>query len=240
MITVWVSACSTTKVVNDEGLRKSSAAAGEIVPRIPNYTQELSAVSGKGKALVSEPDHSERVTVYFSSNRSKSLVTVRNNLGIEGGQLLADSDSLLIYNKVDKFARRISITEGNLSRLDHLASVNILDMMNYTFSQDDVLNIYENDQTYLFRLSGGSQVYVDKSDFVIRRVDQPRGSGLPYSRIEYDAYSKINGFRLPRRVTIISSDGKSKVDLLVQSLQVNPGDLNLHIDIPDNITIVTR
>lgn len=240
MVTVLASACSTSRVVNDDGLRKSSAAADEIVPRIPDYSRELNAVSGKGKALVSEPDHSERVTVYFSSDRSKSLVTVKNNLGIEGGQLLADNDSLLIYNKVDKYARRISITEGNLSRLDHLASVNILDMMNYTFALDDVLNIYENEQTYLFRLTGGSKVYVDKSDFFIRRVDQPQGSGLPYSRIVYDGYSEINGFRLPRRVTIISSDGKSKVDLLVQSLQVNPGNLNLQIDIPDHITIVTR
>ena len=59
----------------------------------------------------------------------------------------------------------------------------------------------------------------------------------PYSRIIYESYGELNGFTLPRKITIFSADGDSRVVFLVRSLEVNPNKLDLEIDIPNDIVI---
>lgn len=234
-------ACSTSKeTVRDSGFTSTSVEANRITSSIPDYSVSLATLKGKGKAIVSEPGNNERVTIYFSSNREKSLVTVRNGIGIEGGKLLTDGDSLLVYNKIDKFARKISIREGSLERINNLASLNILDIINFTVDSTQISEVFENEDHYRLQLNSGARVFVDKDNGLIQQVEQPPSSRLPYSRIEYEAYSEINGFKLPRRITIFSADKKSKVNLLVQSLEVNPELEELEIELPKNTKIYYR
>lgn len=235
---LFAAACSTSKeVITDAGFTSTSIEAEKITAELPDYSQSLLTLKGKGKAIVSEPGTTDRVTVYFSSNNSKSLVTVRNGIGIEGGQLLTDGDTLLVYNKIDKFARKIPIGEGSLTRINNLASLNILHILNYSVDAGQVTGVLENEELYQLRTEGGAKVYIDKDTGLVVQVDQLPGSNLPYSKIEYEAYSEINGFMLPRRITIFSADKKSKVNLLVQSLEINPELAELKIDLPDNIRI---
>lgn len=234
-------ACSTSKeTVSASGFSSASVEATQITSSLPDYSGSLSTLKGKGKAIVSEPGNNERVTIYFSSNREKSLVTVRNGIGIEGGKLLTDGDSLLVYNKIDKFARKISIRDGSLERINNLASLNILDIINFTVDSTEVSRVFENEDHYRLQLESGARVFVDKDDRLIQRVEQPASSRLPYSLIEYEAYSEINGYKLPRRITIFSADKKSKVNLLVQSLEVNPVLEELEIELPKNTKIYYR
>lgn len=229
--------CSSTKSVTDDNFRSSSTDISEVVSQLPDYKTELQSIEGKGRAIVSEPENTERVTVLFSSNRQKSLVTIRNGIGIEGGQLLTDGDSLLVYNKVDKYARKMSIEGANLDRINRLASLNILDMINYSVSEDQVQNILESESLYQLQLNSGTNVYVNKDDLTITQIDQPRSSKLPYSTIEYEAYASIDGFTLPRRISIFGSEGKSKVALQITTLDLNIELDSLTINLPDDIDI---
>jgi hypothetical protein len=235
--------CSGPKKLADnagEGFKPSPAKASHLTDNIPNYELTLSSLKGKGRAIVSEPGNTERVTVLFSSNRNRSLVTVRNNIGIEGGQLLTDGDTLLVYNKVDKFARKIPVRGGKLDRINQLASLNILDLLNYSFSETRVESIKENKDTYKLQLSSGTEVYVDKKSYLVKEVVEPEHSSLPYSKIIYDAYGSIQGFKLPRRISIFGAEKKSKVALQVTGLVLNPKLDTLTINLPDDIPVYYR
>jgi outer membrane lipoprotein-sorting protein len=220
-----IAACSGPKELgtdNLNGFESSSAQASEILTSIPDYSTDLQTISGKGRAIVSEPGNTERVTVLFWSNRSKSLVTVRNGIGVEGGQLLTDGDTLLVYNKLDDFARKIPIRGGDLDRINRIASLNILDMINYTGAKNDVETVLENEDLYQLQLSTGIQIYVDKDSYLIRQVIQPQNSELPYSKITYDGYATIEGFKLPRRISIFGVEQKSNVALQLTTQELNP------------------
>ena len=226
--------------MSQEKFAPSSADPSQIVQDIPDYRNNLTSLEGKGRAIVSEPGNTERLTVRFSSNRSKSLVTVRNSIGVEGGELLTDGDTLLVYNKVDKFARKIPIREGKLDRINQLASLNILDMISYSVSTPEVQTVLENEKLYLLKLKSGAEIFVGKSDNRIRQVVQPQKSQLPYSKITYDAYASIMGFTLPRRISIFSADGESKVSLQLTDLKLNPDLEKLVLNLPDDIPVYHR
>jgi len=233
-------ACSSTESLTDKSFSPSGQKADFIISKMPDYRQSLNALHGQGKAIVSEPQNTERVTVNFSSNRNKSLVTIKNGLGIEGGQMLTDGDSLLIYNKIDKVAKKVSIQEGSISRIDNLASLNILEMINFTVTPQEVEKVHESEELFLLQLFDGSKVYVHKQSHHVQQVVQPSSSKLPYSRIIYEAYSSINDYKLPRRITIFSADKKSKVIFLIRSLDINPELEPLTINIPDNTRVYYR
>lgn len=232
-----LASCSGSKDLTKDGFTPSQMAPSKIVSSIPDYSNKLTSIEGKGRAIVSEPGNTERVTVLFSSNRNKSLVTVRNGIGIEGGQLLTDGDTLLVYNKVDKFARKIPIRGGNLNRINRLASLNILDMISYSVSADDVVSVSKNADLYRLLLERGTKVDIAKKSGLIRRVIQPQNSTLPYSKITYDAYADINGFKLPRRISIFGAEGKSKVALQLTDLKLNPELKSLTINLPEDIPV---
>lgn len=236
----FLMSCRSSQKLSKEGFQPSSADAKSIVSSLPNYTQELQTLEGKGRAIVSEPGNTERVTLLFSSNRSKSLVTIRNGIGIEGGKLLTDGDTLLVYNKVDNYARKIPVHGGELTRINKLASLNILNMINYTIDTGEVTSIQENETHYKLMLKSGTQIFVNKELRVINEVIQADGTSLPYSRIEYDAYSDLEQFTLPRKIAIFGTEGESKIALQLQSLQLNPSLDPLIINLPEDIRIYYR
>jgi len=229
--------CSGPKKLATNELKPSSVEASAITANMPNYQSRLQSVKGKGRAIVSEPGNTDRVTVLFSSNRRESLVTVKNSIGVEGGQLLTDGDTLLVYNKIDKFARKIPVRGGDIDRINQLASLNILDLLNYAVSSDNVTSVKENKSSYKLHLSSGTEVYVDKESYLISEVDEPQDSQLPYSKITYDSYASIKGFKLPRRISIFGAEKKSKVALQITGLALNPTLDSLAINLPDDIPI---
>lgn len=225
---------------NRNDFKPSNVQASAILSSIPDYSADLQTISGKGRAIVSEPGNTERVTVLFSSNRHKSLVKVRNNIGVEGGQLLTDGDTLLVYNKLDNFARKIPIRGGDLERINRIASLNILDLINYTTAKSDVETVFENEKLFQLQLSTGTNIYVDKNSYLIRQITQPQDSKLPYSKITYDGYGTIEGFKLPRRISIFGSEQESKIALQLTKLELNPTLDSLMIEIPQDTPIYSK
>ncbi|MFD2530990.1 DUF4292 domain-containing protein [Gracilimonas halophila] len=232
-----ISACSTSRSVTDGDFSRSSVSKETVVSSIPDYSEELKTLSGKGRALVSEPGNSDRVTIDFEANRQLSLLTIQNRIGIEGGQMLVDQDSILIYNRLDKEAQKISIYDGRMTSLNELTSINILDLINFRVSEEEVNSVLESNNSYQLRLKDGSRVFVNKENGWVEQVIQNRRGSAPYSEIIYESYGELEGFKLPRKITIFSSDGNSRVVFLVRSLNVNPNNLKLIIDIPESIKI---
>jgi hypothetical protein len=238
MIAVLVLAgCAGSSTLTKNGFTASDNQVKDIVSSIPNYSKQLQSIKGKGRAIVSEPGNTERVTILFSSDRQRSLVTVRNGIGVEGGKMLTDGDTLTVYNKLDKFVRKVPIRGGKLDRINRLASLNILDMINYSIAKNSVQTVLENEQLYQLQLSDGTKIFVDKKSRMIQQVTTPQNSNLPYSKITYDAYASMKGFKLPRRISIFGSEEKSKVALQLTGLELNPKLGALTINLPDGIPI---
>lgn len=210
----------------------------QILDHLPDYRQSLSTISGNGRAIVSEPNNNERVSLQFQSNRGESLIKVRNSLGIEGGQIYANGDSLLIYNRVDKYAEKVPLHESRLTSIGSIASINILDLLNYTIDQENVSSVYQNDDYFVLVMKNDSYVHILRDSHNISEVVHATVSQAPYSRIEYQGYSDVNGFRLPGRITIYSRDGESRAALLVQRLETNLDLPELRISIPDDIPVL--
>lgn len=233
-----ISCSSSGELVEDEDLNEADISVNQLLESIPNYRESLQTISGRGRAIVSEPDNSERVTLQFLSNRTESLITVRNSVGIEGGQIFVDSDSLLVYNRVDKFAEKVPLNQGKLTSVGSIASVNMLDLFNYTFTESDVDELFETDDLYVAVLVNGVRVQISKETGRVLEVNVPDGNrSVPYSRIIYEGYSEIEDFQLPRKITIFSQDGQSRATLLVQNLEINEELPELGIELPDDIPI---
>jgi hypothetical protein len=238
VITVFIfaSCSSSERLLSVEDMEPASISKQELMDLVPDYSGELETLQGNGRAIVSEPGGSDRVTLQFQSDREKSLITIRTSIGIEGGQVLVDSDSLLIYNRVDKYAEKVSLQQSNLTSIGSLASLNMLDMFNFTIVPEDIRGIYENEEVYVAVLNNRTQVTLSKSDGLIQTVIQSGGEAA-YSRIDYEGYAQIEGFYLPRKITILSSDGSSQAVFLVQRLEVNNTLPPMEISIPENIPI---
>lgn len=239
-VVIIAAGCSTTDIIREEGFEPSSAEAGEIVSSMPDYSDRLATVEGSGRVIVSEPGNSERASIRFAADRQVSRVNVRNSLGIEGADLRADKDSLIIYNKVDNIVRKVSVDDANLTRLDHIATLNIINLINFTLEEEQVERVLESSSRFLLQLKEGGKIYVNKESYEIEQIDQPSSADAPYGRIVYESYADISGLRLPRRITIFSQDSESKLMMLVQSLEINPSSVSLDIDIPDDAEIIYR
>lgn len=233
-----ISCSSSGELMDEEHLDEASITVDELLESVPDYRESLQTIEGRGRAIVSEPGNNERVTLQFLSDRDESLITVRTSVGIEGGQIYVDSDSLLVYNRVDKYAQKVPLNQGKLTSVGSIASVNMLDLFNYTFTQPDVRALYETDEYFLAVLVSRAKVYISRETGRVVEVHQPENNQtVPYSRIIYEGYGEIEGFYLPRKITIFSQDGKSRATLLVQNLEINEELPRLGIDLPADIPI---
>jgi hypothetical protein len=236
---IFISCKSTAPAINTDvsNYSLSNDSITEVLEKTPDYSGQITSITGKGRAIVSEPGNSERATIDFSADTLLSLLTIKNRIGIEGGAMLVDQDSILIYYKLDNLAQKVAISDGRLTSLNELASINLIDLLHFKLTEESVVEVYESDETYLLRLATDGGVIVDRDEHLIREVRQPYGTGLPYSKLIYENYGTLNGYTLPRKITILSADGNSKVVFQIRSLQLNPESLNLQLDIPSNIII---
>jgi len=232
-----ISCTSAKKLTTGEELYSVTIPLSEVIAKIPNYSGDLVAAKGKGRAIVSEPGNSDRITIDFETDTLLSLLSFKNRIGIAGGSMLADADSILIYNKIDKYAEKVSIQNGRMTNLNELASVNLLDLMNFKIKAENVEQILQSDTEYVLGFYNKGIARINKKDGTVRYVEQARSSGLPYSALTYESYGTIDGYTLPRKITILSADRNSQVVFQIRSLEVNPENLDLKIDIPNDIVI---
>jgi len=236
-VVLMVSCSSSRELSAPEEMELSDESAESIVQDMHDYRKSLKTLEGSGRAIVSEPDNSERVTVQFRSNREESRLSIKNSVGIEGGEIYVDRDSLLVYNKVDKFAEKVSVNRGKQTSVGSLASMNILDLFNFTVDASEVEDVYEDAETFVLLLRDDSYVRIRKESYMVEEVVRRRTEGASIGRIEYDGFADLEGFMMPRRITVYSSDGESRAVLIVQNLEINADLPDLPLTIPENIPI---
>lgn len=236
-VAIAFTGCYSPKIITKKNFHLSEAGADSIFNQIPDYSSSLTTIKGEGKAIVSEPDNSSHISIDFASTRERSLLTIKNRLGIKGGKILSTPDSLVIYNQIDDFARIVPVGQGRYSRVNQLASVNLVDILTVPVELEEAKKVLENKKLYLVILSSGTKVYINKKSNRVQQIDQSQRSRAPYSRIIYEGYVQIKGFTVPRRITIFSADGTSRVSLLIQGLTINPALGELNITLPDDIPI---
>ncbi|MEX2586313.1 MAG: hypothetical protein WD315_07935 [Balneolaceae bacterium] len=232
--------CQTPHTLLEIGdLEPSSMGSEEFLSLPPDYHTSLEGISGSGRLLISQPGNSDRLSLVFHSDRSASLITFRNRVGMEGGKLLATRDSILVYNRIEKQAERYPLREGHLTELGALATVNLTDLFHFSVSELEIDSVYEDDNHFIGFTPDGVRITVEKDRSYILEVRYPKQSGHPYSRVQYESYENYGSFFLPRKITLFSPGGETRLILLVQQLEANPNLPPLRIDLPGDTTILT-
>jgi len=236
-----IQACQSTKFITDksfkETFKKSNLRPSRIESKIPVYTDSLESITGKARIQISQPNHYQRGTIYFVSDRKQSKFTFKNSLGIEGGELYFNKDSALVYNKIDKYARKMSIREYSYVYLNGLLPINPVDVISPHLGQLNAQSVYESPDYYAITYRNGTRIILGKKDFLLRKIEYPKGFHSEYATIIFDGYAEIDGYHLPRKIQILSSDKKSNIFLLIQSLTINPKHPNFKIDLPAHLTV---
>lgn len=218
-------------------LETTDISAEELADMIPDYSGSLATLSGSGRAFISQPGNSDRISIDFHSNREASLVSFRNRIGIEGGQLLVKDDSVLVYNRIDKIAEKISLRDANLTEVGTLATINLIELFHYPFERRKITDIFQDELHYVAITEDGTRITVSKETGFILDLQTHPDSDEPYSRINYNAYESTEDFYLPRNIAIFSPEGDIRVTLLVRQLQINRDLPDMEIRIPDEIPV---
>ncbi|MEX1135888.1 MAG: DUF4292 domain-containing protein [Balneolales bacterium] len=233
-----LSSCAPSSVVmDDDEYSTTELNASELFAEMPNYDPLLQSIEGKARAQISRPGESERATIYFTSNRDTSLLRVRNTLGIEGGRVLSMEDSVTLYNRIDEYAQRFSKEDAAYHYLNGITAMNLVEIMNPDIRKYGPEQVLMNDEAYLIVMDDGSRFYLDRDDLHITRVEYPTESPEAFSIFVFQDHVMVEGYRLPRRIQILSSDQKSNIFLLIRSLEVNPPNLEFDLEIPEDIQI---
>lgn len=234
-------ACSASRKVTDkyrnEKFYKSRVRASTIIDHLPDNRHKLTIIKGTARVQVSQPGETERGTVYFDASRNQSLLTFKNGLGIEGGRLLITGDSVLVYNKIDHFARKMSVQSYSYVYLNGMAPVNPLQLLAPDLTAGNISRVLESPTSYVLVTKEGTQYYIGKKESLIRKISYPENAPGHYSTVLFNEFAPQSGMMLPRRIQIISSDRKSSIFLLIRSLDLNPGPVDFHINIPSKMPI---
>ena len=235
------SSCRSSSSLTTDSITFSASplSAEEFASLVPDYNELLHTIQGDGRAIVSEPGNSDRVSVRFFSNRDESLIFVRNSAGIEGGQIYLDTDSLTILNRVDRIAEKVPLNRSDRSSIGSLASLNMLQLFNYPVQGDEISRVYENDDYFQAITHNGSQIIISRRNGTVISVVHTNDSlKAPYSSIAFDGYSLHDSFLLPGRITLTGKDGNSRVTLIVRRLEVNSDLPDLELTVPEHIPIL--
>ncbi|MEX1011044.1 MAG: DUF4292 domain-containing protein [Balneolaceae bacterium] len=219
-------------------LSPSELGSEEFAALVPDYLNSLQTLQGSGQALISQPGGSDRVHLDFYSSREESLVHIRNRLGMEGAQILVGEDSVLVYNRIDNIAEKVSIRSEYLSDVGTLATVNLATLFSPGISKEELEAIYESRDHYVGVTESNSRITVDRGHGTILEIQHPEEADSPYRRVIYEEYGDADGFTLPRKITIFSQDGRSRVTFLARFLQANHPLPELTIRIPEETPIL--
>jgi len=198
----------------------------------------VTSIRGRARVQFSAPGNSERGIADFIADRTNMLITLRNNLGIEGGIVLADQDSVLLYYSIDKTAWKLSVDDyESLPDISLRLPLNLMSVLQPVVAIDEIVLIQENDGSYMVDMVDGSILIVDKKTLLPNSIRFKSTVPDRFSEFVYESYARLNGVQLPRRIQAVTTDRKSRIRFDVLDLEVNPSNLQFTLTIPAGIPI---
>jgi hypothetical protein len=245
---VMLSACSPRISPDGQGLQMEGLTRAEIPADsliiymkaqqgITQHPEGVHALRGRAAARVSMPGSSEQATLRFTSDPQQSLLSFRNNLGIEGGRIYADTDSVLIYDRIEKTAQKMSLEASRYALLNGFTAFNIITLLFPDIQTRPAPQVFEDAERWVILTGAGRQYEIGKENGLLSRVRNPAADPMAYNQFIFSEYATIDGIQLPRRIQILSNDEESSIFLIVQALEINPEDPDFDPQIPDDITI---
>lgn len=236
----FLAACSVTEPlqVDDMAFVPSEMDAEAFFEEYAAQNVIPQALSGRASVQVSEPGQTDRASVQFRSDRYQSLLLISNNLGIEGGRIHSDPDSVVVYNRIEKVAHKMSHEDAAWFYLNGIGAMNLLSMLYPLTGPHQIEAIYETGEHFLIETTYGDRHILDRERLLLRRTERSTLHPEAYSTFHFENHAELEGHRLPRRIQILSYDEKSNIFLVIRSLEINPSDLEFDPEIPDNIDII--
>lgn len=227
---------SGTDAPLSEEYRPSRVKPAELLQHLGDTS--LAGVQGRARVLFSAPGSSERGIAEFKADRTNMLVSLRNSLGIEGGHVKVDADSVLLYYSLDRLAWKFSIEDyESMPDISLKMPLNLLAMIKPVVLEDDVSSVQENANSFLLLLDDGSELVLDRQSRLPSAIRYKTDIPDRFSEFTYEAYSKLNGISLPRRIQAVTHDRNNRIRLDVLDLQVNPPNLQFSLTIPNGVPI---
>ena len=242
LLLAGLAACSPRMAVPDlpADFTPSTMPADSLLGMLQTDFSGIETLSGRASARISQPGQQEQATVHFTSSRTESLLALRNNLGIEGGRIYADTDSVTMYDRIERQAWRMSAERARFELLQGFAAFNLLEFLLPELAPADIRGVYESSSEWVLRLHDGRYLLFDKNSLRLTRLIKPVEFPVEYSQFVFTHHAGIQGYTLPRRIQILSEDGKASIFLLIQALELNPANPSFDIGIPSDIPVIRR
>lgn len=245
---VMLSGCSPRMSPDGQGLQMEGLSPADIPADslisymkaqqgISEHPEGVHALRGRAAARVSMPGSSEQATLRFTSDPQQSLLSFRNNLGIEGGRIYADTDSVLIYDRIEKTAQKMTLEASRYALLNGFTAFNIITLLFPDIQTRPEPQVFEDAARWVILTGAGQQYEIGKENGLLSRVRNPAADPMAYNQFIFSEYATIDGIQLPRRIQILSNDEESSIFLIVQALEINPEDPDFDPQIPDDIPI---
>lgn len=202
------------------------------------HSEPLQALHGRASVQVSEPGNTERLTATFYSSRNQSLLSLRNNLGIEGGRIYSDSDSVLVYNRLERTAHKLSYNDAARILLHGVPALNLIRILQPILHAAQIEDILESDQHWLILTRSGSRHLFNRTTLALVQSEIPDLFHEGYSRFHFENHRETQNQLLPGRIRILSPDEKAHIFFVIRSLEINPAGLDFEVDIPDDIEVI--
>ncbi|MGM0738712.1 MAG: hypothetical protein ACQETM_06080 [Bacteroidota bacterium] len=240
LLLALLTACSVPEPLQiEEGtFTRSDIGKEAFFERYTEQNRIPDALSGRASVQVSEPGQTERASVRFRSDRRRSLLLIRNNLGIEGGRIYSDTDSVVVYNRIEETAHKMSHEDAAWFYLNGIGAMNLIRMLDPLTGPGQIDALYENEAYFLVETTDGGRHILDRDQMVLRRTERRPSHPEAYSSFTFSYHAEIDGYRLPRRIQILSYDEKSNIFLVIRSLETDPSELDFDPGIPPDIELI--
>jgi hypothetical protein len=226
VIGLLLMSCAPKPIVLNEGSFEYSRKSGaDVLATLFPATAYTDGMTGTARIQASSPEFTERGAMDFATDRTRSLATLRNTLGIEGYRILIEPDSTTVYNRIDRIAQRFPTAEA-------LFSIPLLEILNPDFREKTVLRLYENATYWYFRFEDGSGAIVTKKSGLLKRYDAVGATFL------YEDVRPVQGVRMARRIQWLSADKKSNIFLNIQAVDIHPTSLDIQLVLPAGTRIL--
>ena len=213
--------------------------AEQIAAAVRASVAAVQSAAADGNLQIAGPDESQSATFSLRVRIGDSLTAVvRGPLGIEGGRGLVTPDSFYAADRINRqflvgpvrAADRYVPGAGSQERIARAALGLLVPEADVEWSVAAADGLYR----LVGRLPGGTarEYTVDPALWRVTRVLEFDAQGRSAGRQTFEAFDTVEGVVLPRRVVL--EGGGTTVTLEHRQIRVNPPDLRLRFQRPDD------